>query len=85
MTTNTNTRTSGAAFGSAIGSTAAHLCHFAALSGTGIGRFASDTVGGVAAGYAETSAIRSAERMARAAARMAAGQSVTPIGVLLTA
>ena len=85
MTTNTTSRTAGAAFGSTIGATAAHLVHFAALSGTGLGRFASDTAGGVATGYAATSATRSAERYARAAARKALAMPTTPIGVLITA
>ena len=69
--TTTTTRTSGQAFGSAIGSTAAHIAHFAALSGTGIGRFAADTVDGVAVGYVTTAAVRSEQRLQRAAAREA--------------
>jgi len=81
----TNTRTSGAAFGNFLGSSAAHAVHYAALTGTGIGRFAADTATGAATGYQATAAQRSAERYARAAARLAAQQPSTPIGVLITA
>ena len=59
---NTNTRTSGQAFGSAIGSTAAHLMHFAATAATATGRFGADTVDGVATGYQTTAAVRLAQR-----------------------
>ncbi len=82
---NSNTRTSGAAFGNFLGATAAHAVHYAALTGTGIGRFAADTATGAAAGYQATSAERCAQRMQRSAARLAAQQPITPIGVLMTA
>ena len=81
----TNNRTSGQAFGSAIGSTAAHISHYVAVACIATGRFGADTVDGVATGYQTTSAVRSAQRMQRAAARMAAMAPVTPIGVTLTA
>lgn len=83
MTTNTNTRTSGQAFGSAIGSTAAHTVHFVAVALTATGRFGADVVSGSATGYQTTAAQRSAERMARGAARLAAQQPTHPIAVAM--
>ena len=85
MTTNTNTRTAGQAFGALIGATAAHTVHFVAVAATATGRFGADTVDGVTTGYQTTAAMGSAERMARGAARLAAQQPVTPIGITLTA
>lgn len=83
MTTNTNTRTSGQAFGSAIGSTSAHLVHFVAVAATATGRFGADTVDGVSTGYAATAATRSAERLARAVAREAKLQQTQAIAVAI--
>ena len=82
---NTNTRTPGQAFGSSIGSTAAHATHYVAVALIATGRFGADTVDGVATGYQTTSAMRAAQRQQRAAARLAAQQPATPIGVILTA
>jgi hypothetical protein len=79
------TKTLGMTFGHALGSSAAHTGHFVALTATGIARFAGDTGKGAVMGYAQTSAIRLAQRQARAAARQAAGQPEMPIGILVTA
>ena len=83
MTTNTNTF--GTTFGRAIGSSVAHTGHFAALTATGIARFAGDTGKGMAAGYADTAATRLVQREQRAALRASLAAPETPIGVLITA
>ncbi len=81
--TTTTSRTAGQAFGSLIGATAAHTVHFVAVAATATGRFGADTVDGVTTGYQTTSAERSAQRMQRAAARLAAQQPTHAIAVAI--
>ena len=81
----TNTKTLGTTCGRALGSAAAHTGHYVAVAFTATGRFGADVVSGSAAGYQETAALRSAQRLERAAARQAAQQPVMPIGITITA
>lgn len=81
----TSPASAGTAVGRALGSTAAHTGHFVVSALTATGRFGQDVASGASAGYAETAALRLAQRQERAAARKAAGQPETPIGVILTA
>lgn len=76
-----DTRTSGAAVGRAIGSTAAHTEHYVRSVCSYAVAFTGDVGRGAAEGYATTAAARAAQREARAAARKAALTPETPIGV----
>ena len=60
MTSNTNTL--GTSCGRALGSSAAHTGHFVAMALTASGRFGADLVTGASAGYADTAALRKAQR-----------------------
>lgn len=81
MTTNTF----GTTFGKAIGSSVAHAGHFAALTATGITRFAGDAGTGMVTGYTDTAATRLIQRQQRAALREALAAPATPIGITITA
>ena len=83
MTTNTNTF--GTTFGRAIGSSVAHTGHFAALTATGIARFAGDTGKGMVTGYQDTAATRLVQRQQRTALREALAAPAVPIGITITA
>lgn len=79
----TKPQTAGTTVGRAVGSSAAHAVHFAAVALSATGRFGADVASGTAAGYRDTAAVRSAQRRAAAAAVAAAKTPETAIAVSL--